>query len=173
MASSADDEKAVEVIVAVLGKFSFWSRRRKSRSANAMRPNGLSSISRKPLQKTFRAVKRELRRPCLNSPTLVLTSRSFCTTPRWNDAPQAIIMNRYSRTVTQPKDQGASQVSPSCVKEKDKKMDEARLCCTRLRASTPTTISTKPWSALPASGESVPSFPLRWHSLHTRTSEQV
>ena len=39
------------------------------------------------------------------------SSRSFCTTSPCNN--QNPILNRYSRRVTQPKDQGASQVNAS------------------------------------------------------------
>ncbi|GLB38337.1 putative dihydroxy-acid dehydratase [Lyophyllum shimeji] len=38
---------------------------------------------------------------------LLTSCRSFCTSARWRE--QQPVMNRYSRVVTQPKDQGASQ----------------------------------------------------------------
>lgn len=44
-------------------------------------------------------------------------------------------MNRYSRTVTQPKDQGASQVSHSRLCEEWREADAGRPCCTLLKVS--------------------------------------
>lgn len=38
---------------------------------------------------------------------LLTSCRSFCSSARWRE--QQLVMNRYSRIVTQPKDQGASQ----------------------------------------------------------------
>jgi hypothetical protein len=87
-------------------------------------------------------------------PGTFLATRSFRTTSRSHDAP---IMNRYSRTVTQTKDQGASQV---CSKSRfivsfylQPQDPDCRLCCTRPTGSKSMRTSTRPWSVSQVSGE--------------------
>lgn len=65
------------------------------------------------------------------------------------------IMNRYSRTVTQTKDQGASQVRLySIATTQVSNGGYARLCCTPRRVSTRTKTSIRLWSVLQAFGAS-------------------
>lgn len=61
-------------------------------------------------------------------------------------------MNRYSRIVTQPKDQGASQVSASQHLHVSPAELMYRQCCTRRMVSTATSTFKRPWLALVVSG---------------------
>lgn len=58
-------------------------------------------------------------------------------------AADPIIMNRYSRTITQPKAQGASQVH--CNYTNDARLDFRRLCYMRPKVSIQSPISTRQW----------------------------
>lgn len=62
------------------------------------------------------------------------------------------VMNRYSRIVTQPKDQGASQVSCSQYFHVSPAELMHRQCCTRRMASAAMLTFKKPWLALVVSG---------------------
>ena len=91
--------------------------------------------------------------------------RAFATSAaRCDEKP---VLNRYSRTVTQPKAQGASQVRVSarrlcvsCSLRRARRRRAHRLCCMLPRASTRTPILTRPWSASRAYGESRRPCPL-------------
>jgi hypothetical protein len=79
--------------------------------------------------------------------------RAFATTARCFEKP---IMNRHSRIVTQPKDQGASQVD---IGELFFKVNASisyifRLCSMLQMKSRQTMTSTRPWLVWPAYGES-------------------
>jgi hypothetical protein len=74
-----------------------------------------------------------------------LGARAFASSamPRSNE----IIMNRYSRTITQPKAQGASQVSRT-----DSTTLMTRPCCTLPMVLPTSRILTRPWSVSPVFG---------------------
>lgn len=61
-------------------------------------------------------------------------------------------MNRYSRIVTQPKDQGASQVSPPHLLKIAPARSMYRQCCTRQTVSTANPTFKKQWLASVVSG---------------------
>jgi dihydroxyacid dehydratase/phosphogluconate dehydratase len=62
-------------------------------------------------------------------------------------------MNRYSRIVTQPKDQGAAQVSSLRRRRGRPAQATCRQCCTQQKASPVMLTSKRLWSVLVASGE--------------------
>jgi hypothetical protein len=71
-------------------------------------------------------------------------------------------MNRYSRTVTQPKDQGASQVSHSRSREEYGEVDVVhRPCYTPLKVSAVTRTFKKQWLVSLVYGEWLASSSLR------------
>jgi hypothetical protein len=79
--------------------------------------------------------------------------RAFASTARCFEQP---IMNRHSRIVTKPKDQGASQVD---IDELSFKVNASigyifRLCSMLQMKLRQTMTSTRPWSVWPAYGES-------------------
>ena len=79
--------------------------------------------------------------------------RLFTTTvPKCSEKP---VLNRYSRNVTIPKDQGASQVrvDKSHVSVIRLMFDECRQCCTRRMELIHLQISRSLWSVLQVSGE--------------------
>ena len=83
--------------------------------------------------------------------------RAFATTARCSEIP---VMNRHSRIVTQPKDQGASQVD---IGELSFKVNASigyifRLCSMLQMKSKQTMTSTRPWLVWPAYGEFYFSF---------------
>lgn len=87
-------------------------------------------------------------------------SRPFCTTAVCEDKP---ILNRYSRTVTQTKDQGASQVVGLGLIYKGATNLKhyprvSRLCCMPLRALRAMKTSTRPWLESQVCGESTINF---------------
>lgn len=62
-------------------------------------------------------------------------------------------MNRYSRIVTQTKDQGASQVSSSQPRQVSPARSMHRQCCTRQMVSAANPTFKKPWLASEVSGK--------------------
>lgn len=62
-------------------------------------------------------------------------------------------MNRYSRTVTQPKDQGASQVSHLSQVRNAGETDIRRPCCTLPKVSKIRRTFKRPWSVSLVYGE--------------------
>ncbi|WVO18060.1 hypothetical protein L204_105758 [Cryptococcus depauperatus] len=88
-------------------------------------------------------------------PPNIFISPKIAGVKRFNTSARAIqkeiIMNRYSRTITQPKAQGASQMALKMIR-----------------------ILTKPWWALPVSGTRViRAYQLRWTSLIVRCNRHI
>ncbi|WVN90520.1 uncharacterized protein L203_105756 [Cryptococcus depauperatus CBS 7841] len=108
-------------------------------------------------------------------PPNIFISPKIAGVKRFNTSARAIqkeiIMNRYSRTITQPKAQGASQVSIPALRTR---LTLFRPCCTQQMVLIMIRILTKPWWALPVSGTRViRAYQLRWTSLIVRCNRHI